>query len=317
MRHVYTCPLRWADLDLLGHVNNVVYVDYLQEARIDMLARHDAGGHAPDAGTADLAEGVVVVRNDVLYVRPLTLRRDVRVDVWVTEVRAATFTLAYEVWVPAEEPAGADGGAGGEGGRTVFLRATSVLAPYDVAQERPRRLTATERTALARYAGPPPEGLSGESATTGVPTTPAPLAPTGDRHRYDVTVRFSDVDVFRHVNNVTYFEYLQEARVVYFGTVFAGVPERSATAVVVARKEVVYLRPVLFRPEPYQAYSWVSRVGRTSYVVDTELRDGDVVHARGRAVLVAFDAATQRAAVPHEAVRARLLEELAVGPAQA
>ena len=37
MRHVYECPLRWADLDLLGHVNNVIYVDYLQEARVDMM----------------------------------------------------------------------------------------------------------------------------------------------------------------------------------------------------------------------------------------------------------------------------------------
>ena len=37
MRHVYHCPVRWADLDLLGHVNNVVYVDYLQEARVDFM----------------------------------------------------------------------------------------------------------------------------------------------------------------------------------------------------------------------------------------------------------------------------------------
>src|SRR5215467_663306 len=28
-RHIYYCPLRWADMDSLGHVNNVVYVDYL------------------------------------------------------------------------------------------------------------------------------------------------------------------------------------------------------------------------------------------------------------------------------------------------
>ena len=32
--------MRWADMDMLGHVNNVTYVDYLQEARIGMLAAH-------------------------------------------------------------------------------------------------------------------------------------------------------------------------------------------------------------------------------------------------------------------------------------
>ena len=57
MRHRYECPLRWADLDLLGHVNNVVYVDYLQEARVDMLRTH-----APTRRADELAEGVVVVR---------------------------------------------------------------------------------------------------------------------------------------------------------------------------------------------------------------------------------------------------------------
>jgi len=50
VRHVYRCPLRWADLDLLGHVNNVRYVDYLQEARVDLMRTH-----APDARAADLA----------------------------------------------------------------------------------------------------------------------------------------------------------------------------------------------------------------------------------------------------------------------
>ena len=33
MPHTYECPLRWADLDLLGHVNNVTYLDYVEEAR--------------------------------------------------------------------------------------------------------------------------------------------------------------------------------------------------------------------------------------------------------------------------------------------
>ena len=37
--------MRWADMDLQGHVNNVIYVDYLQEARVDMLRVHaETGG---------------------------------------------------------------------------------------------------------------------------------------------------------------------------------------------------------------------------------------------------------------------------------
>ena len=35
------------------------------------------------------------------------------------------------------------------------------------------------------------------------------------RHTYECHVRFSDVDVYGHVNNVKYFEYYQEARIAF------------------------------------------------------------------------------------------------------
>ena len=130
--------MRWADMDLLGHVNNVTYVDYLQEARIDMLA-----AHAPVPGTDALAEGVVVVRHDVTFVAPLVFRPEpVSIECWVVDVRAATFTVAYEVFDETPE------------GRVVYLRATSVLAPYVFADERPRRVSAEERAALAGFLSP-------------------------------------------------------------------------------------------------------------------------------------------------------------------
>jgi acyl-CoA thioester hydrolase len=130
-------------MDSLGHVNNVVYVDYLQEARVDMLRVH-----APAQGGEELAEGVVVVRHEVEFVRPLVFRpAPVRVESWVTQVRAATFTMAYEVL--DELP---------DGGRRVYLRASSVLTPYVFSQERPRRITAEERDVLDRFLEPAGEG---------------------------------------------------------------------------------------------------------------------------------------------------------------
>src|SRR5688500_8236948 len=94
--------MRWADLDMLGHVNNVVYVGYLQEARVDMLRTHGARQHSHAA--EDLAEGVVVVRHEVTYLRPLTFSfRPVSIECWVTEVRAASFTMAYEIYRAARD----------------------------------------------------------------------------------------------------------------------------------------------------------------------------------------------------------------------
>ena len=151
MRHLYRCPLRWADLDLLGHVNNVTYVDYLQEARVDMFRTH-----APDSRADDLAEGVVVVRHEVTYVSSLTFGFEpVAIECWVTEIRAASFTMAYEIF--AEDEAGE---------RTVYLRARTVLTPYVFATERPRRLHDEEKESLSRLLEPdepvrPPAGARG------------------------------------------------------------------------------------------------------------------------------------------------------------
>ncbi len=276
MRHVYECPLRWGDMDMLGHVNNVRYVDYLQEARIDMLAHH-----AMLRGGEDLAEGVVVVRHDVSYVAPLVFRSDpVRIECWVSDVRRASFTLAHEVY--DERP---------DGSRRVYLRARTELCPFDFTTDRPRRLRPEELTVLESYLEPvegPGPDLRGE-----VPTTVT---------TYDVQVRWSDVDAYRHVNNVTYFDYLQEARLRMLGMERG---EGSTTGfenhLVVAQTGVTYRRPVLFRHTPYAVDSWVSRVGGSSFDVDSVIRDpeaadDDAVLARARVSLVGFDMAGQRSA---------------------
>lgn len=143
MRHVYYCPLRWADMDSLGHVNNVVYVDYLQEARVDMLSVH-----APASGGEELAEGVVVVRHEVEFLAPLVFRPEpVRIETWVTRIRAASFTMDYEIL--DELP---------NGERRVYTRAATLLTPYVFSLERPRRIRPEEREVLERFLEAPSEG---------------------------------------------------------------------------------------------------------------------------------------------------------------
>jgi acyl-CoA thioester hydrolase len=284
--------MRWADMDMLQHVNNVTYVDYLQEARIDMFTSH------PEfRGGEDLGEGVVVVRHELEFAAPLTFRsRPVMVDSWITRVRAASFTMAYEVYdaAPSGDP---------ESGRKVYLRASSVLAPFVFDAERPRRLGDVEREVLQRYLAPaePRSPLEGDGAS---------------RHVYPLRVRWSDVDAYRHVNNVKYIEYFQEARIRYMmrlhedGDTFG--------SIVVARTDVDYRRPILFRMAPYEVHSWISHVGRSSFVIAAEIRDpsagapgsGGEVLASSRVVAVGFDQRTQQAAPLTPDHRARLVAEL-------
>lgn len=135
-RHRYLCPMRWSDMDAYGHVNNVAFLTYLEEARVDMLFVH-AGN---DAATEKLASGIVVARHEIDYKAPLVFRPDpVPIDVWVTTLGHASFTVAYEVL---------------EDGGPVYARASSVLVPYNVQEGRPRRVSDVEREALQRFLVP-------------------------------------------------------------------------------------------------------------------------------------------------------------------
>ncbi|MET8248488.1 thioesterase family protein [Streptomyces sp. NPDC005202] len=126
MRHIYRCPLRWADMDAYGHVNNVVFLRYLEEARIDFLFRPDK----------DFKQGSVVARHEIDYKRQLVHRHEpVDIELWVTEIKAASFTLGYEV----------------KDGDQVYVRASTVIVPFDFEAQRPRRITAEEREFLQEY----------------------------------------------------------------------------------------------------------------------------------------------------------------------
>lgn len=292
VRHRYDCPLRWADLDLLGHVNNVRYVDYLQEARGALLrACLEAAGVERHEG-----DGYVVVRHEVSFLAPLLFRTaSVAIDSWVTEVRGASFTLGHEVYLEADD-----------GTRVVYLRARTVLAPFVHATGRPRRMTEQERAALAPYA-----------EETGERSRPVLVeVPRADAAHYPVTVRFSDLDIYRHVNNVTYFEYFQEARIAIFGKLKKALREFPRINVVVAQTDLEYVAPITLRAEPYDCWSVVTRMGTKSMTIESEIVDAsgagprDGVLARSRTVLVFFDATTQTSVAPPPGYREAVVAAL-------
>ena len=127
------------------------------------------------------------------------------------------------------------------------------------------------------------------------------------RHRYHVQLRWSDMDALRHVNNVQFLRFLEDARVQML--VEAGRRRlESELGVVVVRHEIDYLRPLLFRTEPVVVDTWVTHVGRTSYTVAYEVREpsGDTVYARASTVLVSVSLADGSSQPIDDAMRAEL-----------
>ncbi|MFC0865308.1 acyl-CoA thioesterase [Sphaerimonospora cavernae] len=128
-RFVFERSVRFGDIDSLGHVNNVRFFDYLEDARVAMLhpSRRENGG-------ARL--GLVVARHEIDYRRALDFRIEpVRVEVWVTEITPVRFNLAYEI---RDDDA-------------LYVEARSVMVAFDVAEARPRRLDEDELVHLKRF----------------------------------------------------------------------------------------------------------------------------------------------------------------------
>jgi acyl-CoA thioester hydrolase len=123
-------------MDAYGHVNNVVFLRYLEEARIDFLFRPEK----------DFKQGSVVARHEIDYKRQLVHRHHpVDIELWVTEIRAASFIIAYEV----------------KDDDLVYVRASTVIVPFDFEAQRPRRLTGEEREFLQEYTDDPAKDAEG------------------------------------------------------------------------------------------------------------------------------------------------------------
>ncbi|GHJ37554.1 thioesterase family protein [Streptomyces sp. TS71-3] len=149
-RHVYRCSLRWSDMDAFGHVNNVVFLRYLEEARIDLMFRL-----AREDGSASFSGGSVVARHEIDYLRPLVHRHEpVIIESWVAGITAASVTIAYEI-KDSEDNGSVTG--------TVYARAKTLVVPYDLKAQRPRRITDEEQAFLEgfREEGQVPAGREG------------------------------------------------------------------------------------------------------------------------------------------------------------
>jgi acyl-CoA thioester hydrolase len=108
-------------------------------------------------------------------------------------------------------------------------------------------------------------------------------------------VRWSDVDLFGHVNNAAFLRYLDDARFTLFPRM--GVDEdgaMTASLLVVVKHEIDYVTPLTFRPVPFAVEVWVPRIGRSSVDFAYEIADeaGSTTYLRARSRMVQLDRAT-------------------------
>jgi len=93
---VYRIQVRWADLDVNRHVNNVAYFTFMEQARIEWLKRMDLQ-------TTAQGEGPVVAQTSCDYRKPIPWVDALDVRVYAGPAGRSSFPTYYEIVSP-EDP---------------------------------------------------------------------------------------------------------------------------------------------------------------------------------------------------------------------
>ena len=97
MKHVYTAvmPIRWGDMDAMGHVNNTVYFRYMEQARIEWLYACSRRLGM----TAYEREGPVIVNASCTFHASLTYPGEAEVRMFVGTPGKSSVESYYEIWM--------------------------------------------------------------------------------------------------------------------------------------------------------------------------------------------------------------------------
>ena len=258
-------------MDAQGHINNGVYVDYLQEARVDWLL------NGPHAGL--LGSGILVVSHQIEFLKPVVFGPvPLTIELSVDSVGAAKLVVAYQV----------------RRGDLVVARAKTTLASYDLDAGKLRRLDDAEREWLREYVEPSEPFRELPKARGRAEGLHTPLF-----------VRWGDLDAYGHVNNVRFFDYVQESRIQVIHQMLGEVD--SELTWVVVRQDMRYLNQLGHRLAPYDAHTSILAMGRSSTTLSCRIHDADFgkVYAEAATVLVCADLSGKPVAIPDD-LRARV-----------
>lgn len=157
MPDVYQFPLqlRFGDVDSYGHVNNVRFLQFLEDARVHWLreplpeavqgsGRSSGTPSGPETTMFDFVTSenfTLVGRHEIEYLAPLLYRpAPVAVNLWVTRLGGSSFDLGYSV--------------GEKDGSVLYAYAATSMVLVSRSTGHPVRVPPGLRKAFGHYSGP-------------------------------------------------------------------------------------------------------------------------------------------------------------------
>jgi acyl-CoA thioester hydrolase len=88
--------VRFSDCDMMGHVNNAIYLSYFEMARIHYFQ------YLVGTDRDWKREGVLLRTNEVEYLKPVLLNDEPEITVFTEHIGTKSFTVGYELHVNQE-----------------------------------------------------------------------------------------------------------------------------------------------------------------------------------------------------------------------
>ena len=184
-----TFRVRSYETDSYGHVNQVNYLRYMQEAAIDASA--DVG--YDEAQYRQLGTLWLIRETEIEYFHALKFGDSVAITTWVGDFRRVRSRRFYEMHLA--------------GSGELVAKASTDWVYLDRASQRPVAVPNEMITAFA------PEGLDGLTPGERRDKFPEPPPPPPGAYTMRRRVEWRDVDSAEHVNNAVYLSYMEESAI--------------------------------------------------------------------------------------------------------
>lgn len=114
MKHYTPITIRFRDLDSLGHVNNAVFITYVEQGRIGYFRKLIGRNH-------DWSKfGTLLAHTSIDYHHPIYLEDDLSCGVEITKVGEKSFEVQFDLIVAKED-----------GTKTVCATGKNILVCFD------------------------------------------------------------------------------------------------------------------------------------------------------------------------------------------
>lgn len=124
-------------------------------------------------------------------------------------------------------------------------------------------------------------------------------------HQKTLNIEWGDMDALGHVNNGRYFDYFQQARIEWLESL--NFTMEKSTGPVVIHVACTFLKPIIY-PATITIKSSLHSPGRSSFIIDHEIYQGETLTTQGLSKVVWIDY-KRNASIPLPAELTKLFAE--------